>query len=62
MPSGSLWGLPIVLDSNDRSIRNGDRLLLRSTSMGGDLAIMTVDSIWKPSKTDEALKGEYEID
>lgn len=57
LPEGSLWGLPVVLDIHDPSIKSGDRLLLRSISMGGDLAIMVVESIWKPDKTAESIKG-----
>ncbi|XP_055388549.1 uncharacterized protein LOC129617201 [Condylostylus longicornis] len=56
LPEGSLWGLPVVLDSHDGEIAKGERLLLRSTTMGGDLAVMLVEDIWKPDKTTEALK------
>jgi sulfate adenylyltransferase len=54
--SGLLFGLPIVFDTNDPSIGEGDRLLL--TYRGQDLAVLTVDSRWEPDKVREA-KGCY---
>ena len=50
--SGLLFGLPIVMDTDDASIAVGDRLLL--TYRGQDLAVMTVESSWEPDKVREA--------
>ena len=50
--SGLLFGLPIVLDTDDPAIAIGDRLLL--TYRGQDLAIFTVESRWEPDKVKEA--------
>ncbi len=51
--SGLLFGLPIVMDTNDARIGVGDRLLL--TYRGQTLAAMTVESRWEPDKPVEAL-------
>ena len=51
--SGLLFGLPIVMDTDDGSIAVGHRLLL--TYRGRDLAVMTVESRWEPDKAAEAL-------
>ena len=51
--SGLLFGLPIVLDTDDPSISLGDRLLL--TYAGQELAVFTVESRWEPDKVTEAL-------
>ena len=51
--SGLLFGLPIVLDTNDPAIAVGDRLLL--TYRGQELAVFTVESRWEPDKVKEAL-------
>jgi len=51
--SGLLFGLPIVLDTDDPSVAIGDRLLL--TYRGQELAIFTVESRWEPDKVKEAL-------
>lgn len=53
---GSLWGLPVVLDSNDEGIQEGQRLLLRSSGMGGNLAVMKVEDVWEPDKKTEAQR------
>jgi sulfate adenylyltransferase len=50
--SGLLFGLPIVLDSDDERIAVGDRVLL--TYRGQDLAVLTVESRWEPDKVREA--------
>ena len=50
--SGLLFGLPIVLDTDDPSVTIGDRVLL--TYRGQDLAIFTVESRWEPDKVKEA--------
>jgi len=51
--SGLLFGLPIVLDTDDPSIAVGERLLL--TYRGQELAVFTVESRWEPDKVKEAL-------
>jgi sulfate adenylyltransferase len=51
--SGLLFGLPIVMDTDDETIGVGDRLLL--TYRGQDLAVMTVESRWEPDKVREAM-------
>ena len=50
--SGLLYGLPIVLDTDDERIAVGDRVLL--TYRGQDLAVLTVESRWEPDKVREA--------
>jgi sulfate adenylyltransferase len=47
-----LFGLPVVLDTDDDSIATGDTLLLQY--QGQDLAVMTVSSKWAPNKPKEA--------
>ena len=51
--SGLLFGLPIVFDTDDGSIRPGERILL--TYKGQELAVFTVESRWEPDKVKEAL-------
>jgi sulfate adenylyltransferase len=51
--SGLLFGLPIVMDTDDERIGVGDRLML--TYRGQDLAVMTVESRWEPDKPAEAI-------
>ncbi len=50
--SGLLFGLPIVMDTDDDGIAVGERLLL--TYRGQDLAVLTVESKWEPDKVREA--------
>ena len=50
--SGLLFGLPIVMDTDDGTIAVGDRVLL--TYRGQDLAVLTVESCWEPDKVQEA--------
>ena len=51
--SGLLFGLPIVMDTDQSDIAVGHRLLL--TYHGRRLAVMTVESKWEPDKAREAL-------
>ena len=51
--SGLLFGLPIVMDTDQSDIAVGQRLLL--TYHGRRLAVMTVESKWEPDKAREAL-------
>ena len=52
--NGLLFGLPVVLDTDDASITVGDTLLLRY--QGADLAIFEVESKWTPNKVLEASR------
>ena len=52
LPDGLLFGLPVVLDTNDESIKEGDVLLL--TYKGQELAVLDVSSKWLPNKPVEA--------
>jgi sulfate adenylyltransferase len=52
LPSGLLFGLPVVMDTDDESLVPGDRVLL--TYQGQNLAVFTVDAKWKPNKALEA--------
>ena len=47
-----LFGLPVVMDTGDDSIKPGMKVLL--TYKGQDVAVMDVDSRWAPNKTEEA--------
>ena len=52
LPSGELFGLPVVMDTADESLAVGDRCLL--TYQGASLAVFTVESKWRPNKPLEA--------
>ena len=52
MQDGTVYGLPIVLDTADESIKAGD--VLKLTYKGADLAVMTVTEKFKPNKPLEA--------
>jgi len=54
LPDGNILGLPIVMDTNDDSIKPGMKLLLRYS--GTDMALMTVESKWVPDKPLETVK------
>jgi sulfate adenylyltransferase len=54
LPSGDILGLPLVMDTNDESIKVGDKLLL--TYKGTQMAVMTVESKWFPDKPLECIK------
>lgn len=56
LENGLLFGIPVVLDTNDESIAPGDKVLL--TYKGQNLAVLTVDSKYLPNKPKEAL-GSY---
>jgi len=55
MPSGIIMGLPVVMDTFDESIEEGQKLLL--TYQGTDMAMMTVTSKWTPDKPLECVKA-----
>jgi sulfate adenylyltransferase len=54
LTDGTMFGLPIVMDTDDASITVGKKLLL--TYKGTDMAVMTVDSKWTPDKPLECVK------
>ena len=54
--SGYLFGLPIVMDTDNDDVAVGDKVLL--TYKGQDLAVLTVEDKWEPDKVVEA-KGCY---
>lgn len=53
--SGILFGLPVVLDVNDESLK-GKKVLLKYN--GKDLAVLEADEVWQPNKAKEA-KAAY---
>ena len=50
--SNLLFGLPIVLDTDCEDTKAGDKVLLRYK--GKSVAVLTVDSKWRPNKPKEA--------
>jgi sulfate adenylyltransferase len=52
LKNGLLFGLPIVLDTRDESVKPGQAVLL--TYKGEQLAVLTVSSVFKPNKAKEA--------
>ena len=50
--SNLLFGMPIVLDTNCPDTKIGDKILLKY--QGEDVAVVTVNSKWKPNKPLEA--------
>merc|ERR1719313_2186905 len=54
LPSGEVFGLPIVMDTDDASVTVGKKLLL--TYKGCNMAMMTVESKWTPDKPLECVK------
>ena len=50
--NGLLFGLPIVLDTDNTEIKKGDKILL--SFKGQSLAVMDIDSKWEPDKSSEA--------
>jgi len=55
LPSGLIMGLPVVMDTDDSSIEEGQKLLL--TYKGTNMAMMTVTSKWTPDKPLECVKA-----
>merc|ERR1719238_2074082 len=53
--SGVMFGLPVVMDTFDESIEVGQKLLL--TYQGTNMAMMTVESKFKPDKPLECIKA-----
>ena len=51
---GNILGLPIVMDTDDESVAVGQKLLLKFGET--DMALMTVESKWKPDKPVECVK------
>lgn len=54
LKSGLLFGLPVVMDTSDPTIKEGSRLLL--TYKGQDLALLEVETKWAPCKVKETLQ------
>ncbi len=52
MPNGLLFGLPVVMDTTDASLKAGQNVLL--TYNGQNLAVMEIESVYKPNKPLEA--------
>jgi len=55
LPSGTIMGLPVVMDTFDSSIEEGQKLLL--TYKGTNMAMMTVTSKFTPDKPLECVKS-----
>ena len=51
LPSGLLFGLPVVMDTANDAIKPGAKVLL--TYKGQDVAVMDVESRWVPDKVRE---------
>jgi sulfate adenylyltransferase len=51
LPNGTPFGLPVVMDTFDDSIKPGQKLLL--TYKGQNIAVMDVESRYKPNKVKE---------
>ncbi|KAL4543596.1 hypothetical protein Ndes2437B_g01418 [Nannochloris sp. 'desiccata'] len=51
LPNGTPFGLPVVMDTFNDSIKPGQRLLL--TYKGQNIAVMDVESLYKPNKVKE---------
>ena len=49
---GFLFGLPIILDTNNSQVQNKDKILL--TYKGQELGVLEVSSFWEPDKSEEA--------
>ncbi|KAL1896275.1 Sulfate adenylyltransferase [Ceratocystis pirilliformis] len=61
LASGVLFSMPITLDANKETIESlgikaGSRIVLRDFRDDANLAILTVDDIYKPDKVNEAIK------
>ncbi|EGG10761.1 uncharacterized protein MELLADRAFT_33800 [Melampsora larici-populina 98AG31] len=61
LSNGILWSIPITLDITDAkikslSIRLGSRIVLKDPRDHTSLAIMTINSIWKPNQIEESEK------
>lgn len=54
LPNGLLFGLPVVMDTFDDSIKPGHRVLL--SYKGKNVAVMDVESRWQPDKVKETSK------
>lgn len=52
--SNLLFGLPVVMDTRDDSIKEGSKVLL--TYKGQNLAVLEVESKWVPNKVQETLQ------
>ena len=53
LTSNLIFGLPVVMDTDDDSIKEGSKVLL--TYKGTDMAVLDVSSKWTPDKPKECL-------
>jgi len=54
LPSGLIFGLPVVMDTSNSDIAVGSKVLL--SYQGTDMALMTVESLFTPDKPKECLE------
>lgn len=64
LTTGELWPIPVTLDVNEhfaKSLNIGEQILLRDQE-NVPLAVLTIASIWKPNKLEEAelIFGTYD--
>ena len=52
LPCGTIFGLPVVMDTDSEDYTPGDHVLL--TYQGQNLAVFTIESKWRPNKPQEA--------
>jgi sulfate adenylyltransferase len=52
--SNLLFGIPVVMDTNDESLQPGQKVEL--TYAGQSIAVLEIESKWVPDKAVEALK------
>ena len=52
LPEQQLWTMPIVLDTDDETIKAGSSV--RLTYKGQDIAVVEVSSVWQPNRAVEA--------
>jgi len=55
---GTLFGMPVTLDTDDEDIKVGDYLLLSYEKFGGDIAVMKVEEKYQPDRKVES-QGVY---
>lgn len=58
LPSGLLFGLPVVMDTANDAIKPGARVML--TYKGQEVAVMDVESRWTPNKVGSCVGGVVE--
>lgn len=58
LPSGLLFGLPVVMDTRNDAIKPGAKVLL--TYKGQDVATLDVESRWTPNKVGQTADAGLE--